>query len=1657
MEHCVNINDKKVIDLANEMGIPLPLVAIKIALWQDFKGINPATNEYDFPTKDDLDNYDTTTNADVIGSRLTILESTYEEMNNNKDRKKFSDITDKYANMNDNQDSESSKVIALGNFADKFSQVFFESINNLFAQGKSLEAIQNDIGDSTRLTYRQNIIKTMSDSIETIMQEMAEVNPNRINHNLDANGNLDTSYLPKFDNDFAKEWYAQNMYDALFKELNAAIMTMTNGDSKTKTSTDFVIKTQQKAAINYRSGEIQGGVRGMIDVLIYDKVTHNVCIIDVKAGLTQKEKNTRSHQLQLGGYAKAIENLNIDSNKITTRIISISPFSSLNSKNANGEYLTTEELEEKLKSDPTLRNGVVVGSVVYLNPQNTLPSDLKFHTTMYSSNPEENKAMLETIKGKDNLFDGLILKIKAQIDKIKNSKITNVLAKTLSELQEELENAEGMQRLDKFIYGTEKILGLVADSNYNTKNHSINGKIYTDEKLYKEDLNKMVDFDIDAVSVKNLSDYIAYNANVRFTKSDDEARRQQLLRVAFVKIREHLEDHHSFINDLHTMMKEYKNNFGAIENAENDPTKTIERLNNISNLYNNILTTSNLAEDVLIDTLLQSGGEDLQATVQAKIKSLEHKIKQANRRIAEADAKLVKFPDNPTALKSKLNWSNAIVEYNNELTRLKADSKGKHFVKSEIKQAGRDLTFWETFWFSGRDNGSWGLQLLINGLHDRFLKMQPMLLKMVDEGEKLMKKTGMWDKFSDSTLFSKYIKTYEIAEMQWEEFEDSGIKRPVLVKKKVKVMRNNLNPAKYNEAIERTVDSIDRMLKTGINKDTQREIANVIKRLNMYIKKGNTAASAITNLETFKNHVDTLENPQEALEKYINYTQRLFSSNLLLKQENFELELNEYNKYKDKLARFKNVDEAHAAFIQAINSVSENGILKGNYLSAYSELWQFNDENVDFQDVSFINDNVKDDMYDFFEKYMKKGLENYNNDVVNRHFNTPFGYTLISKEKDVSQYALEGDIKGVKNKAWSRLVGSITDNASQDEDSGTLQNRLENVKGNVVSNSNNREIPIMNMTPMDADDISDNLMQSVMNFYKESERNKALNEQLPIFIQARHVMGKPKKRDGLGRRVVNMLNTNLMGIKQTDESTDTDYQSELLNNFIDSNFFNQNKGGSIKVGNIRFDKVINALSGLMNFSTLGGTPGLSQVSNFAQASYTTWTEALSGETYTTADRRAGMKSADKALRSIVTDLCSTNVVAKYRSLNLMRELDVMSGDVYNDIGNKIADNKALAMAKSLKFFFQTLGDAYPQTIQYFTMLHSIKLKVNGEETNILDFLKLNEKDEDFKSLYEILDEIVLDQNIEILNDDYTGDSKVTKEALSEYIRFKAKQLQSINRRSNGVYGSMLKIDEPRVRKLWYGKMLETFKKFIATGFKRRFGNEEAVIEQRKMVKGFHNDLWSTIFNDYNKLVTNLPKTMVGGFDVIFRTDKAVDKYSHLYSEDEIRNFKRSITEQLALMTLGLMSSIFFAGGDDDENKEYKRTLYTIGYLLKKLQSDIAFFNMFSLGSMLEYKPLQPKNKREWELNMIDSGLDDMLRLQESPFPVIRFTNNLINLADVGKMFEKVEKTNKYGTTEKGENVWFNEFAKRANLGYNPKLIDRKWNPYQKLFFLYKNE
>ena len=89
--------------------------------------------------------------------------------------------------------------------------------------------------------------------------------------------------------------------------------------------------------------------------------------------------------------------------------------------------------------------------------------------------------------------------------------------------------------------------------------------------------------------------------------------------------------------------------------------------------------------------------------------------------------------------------------------------------------------------------------------------------------------------------------------------------------------------------------------------------------------------------------------------------------------------------------------------------------------------------------------------------------------------------------------------------------------------------------------------------------------------------------------------------------------------------------------------------------------------------------------------------------------------------------------------------------------------------------------------------------------------------------------------------------------------------------------------------------------------------------------------------------------------------------------------------------------------------------------------------------------------------MIDSGLDDMLRLQESPFPVIRFTNNLINLADVGKMFEKVEKTNKFGTTEKGENVWFNEFAKRANLGYNPKLIDRKWNPYQKLFFLYKNE
>ena len=120
-------------------------------------------------------------------------------MNNNKDRKKFSDITDKYANMNDNKDSESSKVIALGNFADKFSQVFFESINNLFAEGKSLEAIQTDG------TSKTNVIESMKNNIDSIMREMAEVNPNRTNHNLDANGNLNTTYLPKFDNDFDKE------------------------------------------------------------------------------------------------------------------------------------------------------------------------------------------------------------------------------------------------------------------------------------------------------------------------------------------------------------------------------------------------------------------------------------------------------------------------------------------------------------------------------------------------------------------------------------------------------------------------------------------------------------------------------------------------------------------------------------------------------------------------------------------------------------------------------------------------------------------------------------------------------------------------------------------------------------------------------------------------------------------------------------------------------------------------------------------------------------------------------------------------------------------------------------------------------------------------------------------------------------------------------------------------------------------------------------------------------------------------------------------------------------------------------------------------------------------------------------------------------------
>jgi len=77
---------------------------------------------------------------------------------------------------------------------------------------------------------------------------------------------------------------------------------------------------------------------------------------------------------------------------------------------------------------------------------------------------------------------------------------------------------------------------------------------------------------------------------------------------------------------------------------------------------------------------------------------------------------------------------------------------------------------------------------------------------------------------------------------------------------------------------------------------------------------------------------------------------------------------------------------------------------------------------------------------------------------------------------------------------------------------------------------------------------------------------------------------------------------------------------------------------------------------------------------------------------------------------------------------------------------------------------------------------------------------------------------------------------------------------------------------------------------------------------------------------------------------------------------------------------------------------------------------------------------------------------------EYPLGVSNTYYPIRNMDDLaGDRFDKVEKTNKFGTTEKGENVWFNEFAKRANLGYNPKLIDRKWNPYQKLFFLYKNE
>lgn len=523
-----------------------------------------------------------------------------------------------------------------------------------------------------------------------------------------------------------------------------------------------------------------------------------------------------------------------------------------------------------------------------------------------------------------------------------------------------------------------------------------------------------------------------------------------------------------------------------------------------------------------------------------------------------------------------------------------------------------------------------------------------------------------------------------------------------------------------------------------------------------------------------------------------------------------------------------------------------------------------------------------------------------------------------------------------------------------------------------VNDNDSKKIPIYySGNNMKANEISDNYVSTVLMFAKQAAAYRTKANNLYLAKEMHHTLQKSKKQDSKGNVMVNKALAKLGIMEGITE--DMDWRQWFLEKWVEQVFYGKSNQ-PINIKGVRVDKVLDKLMGFSAFGTLGGVKVVNFFTNISMANISNLMNSIG---YFEGNNLEKLYSASQYAKAVITSgkvmfdmLLDHSRQTEYSSsvfAELMDELEPLQGEYFDKFGNQLNKNfLGKAFSTTTWFAPMHLGEVQPQISAMVAMLENIPVTLlDGKKTTLWKALTMtNDLSKNWENI----------ENWRTIKEDVLGKKKL--------------KLEEINRKLHGNYKSMGGINKPIMRQFVFGRMLESYRKWIVPGVLFRYKEDDFSINRSERSEGKYRTLFNYILTDAKWMWEGIEGKAITPLEVLFPNEKNIDKLREYFSDEQLVNIRQAVMEQAFITLTSVIAVVLYAlgkGGDDDNY-----ALMTAAAISMRLSRDFNFFQGLNIDALFSAELILNEKPDDLGLRVpLTSGLSDVLRIGRNPFPMMK--------------------------------------------------------------------